>query len=170
MKTLRLILGDQLSHSIGTLRDIDKSDVILMAEVMEEASYVKHHKKKIAFIFSAMRHFAAELEGRGFRVNYIKLNNPHNSGSLKGEVQRYLKSNKVDRVVITEPGEYRLLVQMQGWKSELGCQVSLLEDDRFLCNRQEFAAWAEGRKELVMEYWYRLVRKKTGLLMAGDKP
>ncbi|MCG8067026.1 MAG: cryptochrome/photolyase family protein [Candidatus Thiodiazotropha taylori] len=170
MKTLRLILGDQLSHSIGTLRDIDKSDVILMAEVMEEASYVKHHKKKIAFIFSAMRHFAAELEGKGYRVNYIKLNNPHNSGSLKGEVQRYLKSNKVDRVVITEPGEYRLLVQMQDWKSELGCQVSLLEDDRFLCNRQEFADWAEGRKELVMEYWYRLVRKKTGLLMADDKP
>ena len=79
MKTLRLILGDQLSHSISSLREIEKGDVILMAEVMEEASYVKHHKKKIAFLFSAMRHFATELEEKGYRVKYIKLNNPHNS-------------------------------------------------------------------------------------------
>ncbi len=170
MKSLRLILGDQLSNGINSLRDTGTDDVILMAEVMEEASYVKHHKKKIAFVFSAMRHFAAELERKGCRVKYIKLNNPHNSGSIRGEVKRYLKRNKFDRVVITEPGEYRLLEQMQSWESELGCPVTLLEDDRFICNRQDFADWVEGRKELVMEYWYRLVRKKTGLLMEGDKP
>ena len=67
MKKIRLILGDQLSHSISSLGGCDKlNDIILICEVIEEASYVKHHKKKIAFLFSAMRHFANELTELGY--------------------------------------------------------------------------------------------------------
>ena len=89
MRSLRLILGDQLSHSISSLRDFDSSkDIILMCEVMAEVIYVKHHKKKIAFLFSAMRHFAGELEQRGYRIEYTRLDDMDNSGSLTGEVQR----------------------------------------------------------------------------------
>ena len=170
MASLRLILGDQLSHSISSLRDASEDDVILMAEVKEEATYVRHHKKKIAFLFSAMRHFAAELEDKGNKVKYIRFNNPHNSGSLQGEVKRLLQQEKFAEVVITEPGEYRLLQAMRGWEKEFSCTVKLLPDDRFIASHDEFADWAEGRKELIMEYWYRLIRKKTGLLMEGDKP
>ena len=65
MAVLRVILGDQLSPQISSLRDADKlSDTILICEVEQEASYVKHHKKKLVFIFSAMRHFAQELRVR----------------------------------------------------------------------------------------------------------
>ena len=46
----------------------------------------------------------------------------------------------------------------------------VLPDDRFLCSRAEFAAWAEGRKRLVMEDFYRVMRRRTGLLMDGDQP
>ena len=50
---LVLILGDQLSEDIAALREADRdSDVVVMAEVMDEASYVPHHPKKIAFSFS----------------------------------------------------------------------------------------------------------------------
>ena len=81
MSSLRLILGDQLSHSISSLEECDKEqDIILMCEVMEEATYVKHHKKKIAFLFSAMRHFAHELKQQNYRVDYIKLDDKNNSG------------------------------------------------------------------------------------------
>lgn len=74
MGTLRLILGDQLSHSISSLEGCDLSqDIILMCEVWNEATYVKHHKKKIAFLFSAMRHFAEELKELGYKIEYIKL-------------------------------------------------------------------------------------------------
>ena len=56
---LRLILGDQLSMTLASLVDLDpQDDLLLMCEVHSEATYVKHHKKKLAFIFSAMRHFA----------------------------------------------------------------------------------------------------------------
>lgn len=170
MSALRLILGDQLSHSISSLRDAGKDDLILMAEVREEATYVKHHKKKIAFLFSAMRHFAEELKQKGYRVRYVRYNNPHNTGSLKGEVLRCLKRNKFDSVVVTEAGEYRLLHDIQSWQKSFSCPVNVLADDRFIANQAEFDDWAEGRKELIMEYFYRLMRKKTGLLMEDTRP
>ena len=170
MSALRLVLGDQLSENLSSLRDANKSDVILMAEVRQEATYVKHHRKKIAFIFSAMRHFARGLADRGYRVVYVKYGDSNNSGSLKGEVQRHLDKKNLDRVVITEPGEYRLLSDMRGWESDLGTKVEILPDDRFIATHEEFAEWAGGRKELTMEYWYRKMRKKTGLLMDGDQP
>ncbi len=88
---LRLILGDQLSQSISSLQGGDPgTDTILIVEVMEEARYVPHHKKKIAFLFSAMRHFAETLRGQGWHVRYVKLDDPENSGSFSGEVERQL--------------------------------------------------------------------------------
>jgi len=89
MTNLILVLGDQLSYSLSSIQTGDKStDRILMCEVWDEATYVKHHKKKIALIFSAMRHFAEELRDKGWNVDYIKLDDDHNTGSFKGEVEQ----------------------------------------------------------------------------------
>ena len=113
MSTLRLILGDQLSTSISSLSDCDPSqDIVLMCEVWDEATYVKHHKKKIAFVFSAMRHFAEDLRQDGLSVHYTKLDDAESSGALFGEVQRMIETHAIDRLVVTFPGEYRLLRDM----------------------------------------------------------
>jgi len=169
--TLRLILGDQLSPGISSLSDANKSaDTVLMAEVSGEATYVRHHKKKIAFLFAAMRHFAEELAGKGFRVRYTRIADEENDGTLRKEVRRALEEGDFDRVVVTKPGEYRLLKDMQQWESVLGVPVELREDDRFICSVNEFAAWAEDRKSLRMEFFYREMRRKTGLLMDGAEP
>ena len=77
MKKLILILGDQLSHDLNSLKAADKAvDIVLMAELRSETGYVKHHKKKIAFLFSAMRHFAEELRADGWQVDYRQLSEP----------------------------------------------------------------------------------------------
>ncbi|MEM9358046.1 MAG: cryptochrome/photolyase family protein [Pseudomonadota bacterium] len=168
---LILVLGDQLTPSLSSLAHADvKADVVLMAEVAEEATYVRHHKKKIAFLFSAMRHFAAELEAEGWKVVYVRLDDDGNSGHLAGEVARVRAQHGLDRIVVTEPGEWRLLDEMQGWSERLDCDVEILIDDRFIATRREFVGWASGRKQLRMEYFYREMRKKTDLLMDGDKP
>ena len=67
-KTLRLVLGDQLSPRLSSLDDFQDGDVVLMAELADEASYANHHKKKIAFIFSAMRHYAETLRQSGKKL------------------------------------------------------------------------------------------------------
>lgn len=171
MATLRLILGDQLSESISSLKHSNPDqDIILMCEVWDEATYVKHHKKKIAFLFSAMRHFAEELKAHGFSVDYITLDQDGNSGSFKGEIARVLTRYKIERIIVTFPSEYRVFEDMQTWEKEFGIPVEIRPDDRFLCNPEEFQEWARGRKQMRMEYFYREMRKKFDLLMDGDDP
>ena len=137
---LILILGDQLSPALSSLAKAEhSSDVVLIAEVAEEATYVRHHKKKIAFLFSAMRHFSVELEQAGWHVDYVKLDDADNSGSLAREVQRALVRHRLSRVIVTEPGEWRLLTELKGWARRFDCAVEILPDTRFLANHQELS-------------------------------
>lgn len=171
MKTLRFVLGDQLTRSLSSLADLDPArDVVLMVEVAGEATYVRHHKQKIALIFSAMRHFAEELRGEGITVDYVTLNAPGNSGSFEGELRRALQRHQPDRVIVTEPGEWRVWEAILEWREILPVPVEIRGDDRFVATRDEFAAWAKGRKTYRMEFFYREMRRKTGLLMEGDEP
>lgn len=167
---LRLVLGDQLSRKVSSLKDAASDDLILMAEVRTEATYVKHHKKKIAFIFSAMRHFSKDLSEEGLNAIYVAYDAPENTGSLLSEVERIASAHGASQVIVTAPGEYRLWLEMQGWSDQLGLSVEILEDDRFLAKIDEFSAWAKGRKQLRMEYFYREMRKKYGVLMEPDGP
>ncbi|PYG32475.1 cryptochrome/photolyase family protein [Pelagimonas varians] len=167
---LRLVLGDQLTETISSLSGASHDDLIVMCEVRDEATYVKHHKKKIVFLFSAMRHFAQSLSRAGYSVHYVTYDDPENSGSLKGEVGRLIGKHPVSEVVVTTPGEYRLLEDMKQWSSLLQIPVTVLEDDRFLSTPEEFASWAKGRKQLRMEYFYRDMRRKYGVLMTEAGP
>ncbi|MDE1901783.1 MAG: cryptochrome/photolyase family protein [Alphaproteobacteria bacterium] len=168
MTSLRLILGDQLSASISSLEGTSAEDFILMCEVMEEATYVKHHPKKIAFLFSAMRHFADQLKNSGYNLRYVRLDDLQNTGSFEGEVRRALKNSEAKEFIVTEPGEYRLLKTFEAWKTSLGISVDIRPDCRFLCSTDEFKAWAEGRRQLRMEYFYREMRKKYGILIENN--
>ena len=171
MNTLRLILGDQLSESISSLEECNKAkDIILICEVWDEAIYVKHHKKKIAFLFSAMRHFAENLKQQGYSVDYITLDDPKNTGSFQGEVERALERHRIQQIVVTHPGEYRVLTDINSWESHFDISVEIRPDNRFLSTPEDFADWAKGRKQLRMEYFYREMRKQYGLLMEGSEP
>ena len=171
IRTLRFLLGDQLTRRIATLTDLDPDhDVVLLVEVRAEATYVRHHKQKIAFLFSAMRHFAAELEAEGVRVDYVRLDDSANTGSFTGELMRAIARHEPDRVVVTEPGEWRVWEMMQAWRDDAAVPVQIRDDNRFLCPRADFAAWAGDRRSLRMETFYRGMRRRTGLLMDGGEP
>ena len=171
MRTLVPLLGDQLSRTIASLDGCDKAaTVVLMMEVLEETTYVRHHKQKIVLILSAMRHFAAELAAQGWKVDYVRLHDPANSGSFTGEVARAVARHAIDRVRVVEPGEWRVMEMMDAWKRDLGVPIEVLEDDRFVCSRTEFTTWAQGRERILMEPFYREMRRRTGLLLDGDRP
>ncbi len=166
MARLILLLGDQLSAGLSSLAEADPAeDIVLMAEVAEEAGYVPHHKKKLAFVFAAMRHFAEELRGEGWQVRYTRLDDPANRGSLTGEIERAREQLDVEEILCTEPGEWRL---RQALAAVPG--LTLLHDSRFLIDPAGFRAWAQGRRQLRMEYFYRDMRRRTRLLMDGDQP
>ncbi len=171
MTSLRLILCDQLSDTISSLHGCDKdSDIILMCEVWDEATYVKHHKKKIAFLFSAMRHFAKNLEEEGYKISYTKLDDSNNSGSFKGEIERAINRYKLERIIVTHPGEYRVLEDIKSWSDTFGIPVEIRQNTGFLCTIEDFNDWAADRKQLRMEYFYREMRKKYNILMNDGEP
>ncbi len=171
MSILRLILGDQLSHDISSLQDCDPDqDIILLCEVREEATYVKHHKKKIAFLFSTMRHFATELKEKRYKVDYIQFDDKDNTGSFTGEIERAVIKYDPEKIVVTFPGEYRVLKAIQGWAELFECEIEIRPDDRFLCSREQFETWAAGRKQLRMEFFYREMRKQHDILIRNGEP
>ncbi len=171
MKSLRLVLGDQLSRGLSALDGLDPAhDIIFMAEVEQETRYVPHHKQKIVLILSAMRHFAEMLRQEGLQVHYVRLDDLGNSGSFTGELARAIALHQPDRVIATEPGEWRVAEMMRQWSTQLPVPLEVRDDDRFFCSRPRFAQWAEGRKSYRMEFFYREMRRETGLLMKADQP
>ncbi len=165
MTALRLVLGDQLSHALTALDGTAAGDVVLMAEVMGECTYVPHHPQKIILVLSAMRHFAAELQARGITVRYVRLDDPENTQSLGGEVTRGVAETGASRVIVTEPGEWRVREAMQAWP-ETECRP----DTRFCAPPGFFAAWAAGKTALRMEFFYREMRRHHDILMEDGQP
>lgn len=171
MTTLRLVLGDQLTRSLTALQGIDPaSDRVLLVEVAEETVYVRHHRQKLLLVLSAMRHFAAALAEEGLQVEYVRLEDPENTGNFTGEVRRALVRHRPRRLILTRPGEWRVARMAESWKEGFTIPVEIRDDDRFLVSSEEFAGWARGRKELRMEYFYREMRRRTGWLMNGRQP
>ena len=165
------VLGDQLSPALSSLADRSRNDtVVLMMEVADETTYVRHHQAKIALNLSAMRHFAEDLRAQGWQVDYVALDDPDNTGSFTGEVQRAVQRHGARGVEVTEPGEWRVRQMFDGWAGVLGVPVRVMPDTRFVCALPDFMAWAQGRRELRMEWFYRDMRRQTGLLMQGDQP
>lgn len=171
MTDLVLILGDQLSPALSSLSASQPGSAeILMAEVWDEARYAPHHKQKLAFIFSAMRHFASELEADGWTVHYRRLDEDTPAQSLFEAVRDQLERGDYRRLVLTEPGEWRLVEEARSWSKRLGIEAIIAADDRFLASHDDFESWAEGRKQFRMEYFYREMRRRSGLLMDGAQP
>lgn len=162
---LRLVLGDQLSFDLSALEGLDPArDRVLLAEVAEEAGHVPHHPQKLAFLFSAMRHFGEALRQRGVAVDYVALDDPDSSGSLVGELTRFAAQHRPAEIHVTEAGDWRV---EQALKSS-GLQITWHADRRFFCSRGQFARWARGKKQLRMELFYREMRRQADLLLHAD--
>lgn len=167
---LCLVLGDQLSHDLASLKATSANDPVLMLEVAREATHVPSHAQRTVLFLSAMRHFAAELKAAGRVVDYVSLDDPENTHTFEGEISRAIRRHRATRLIFTRPGEHRVLAEITRALDHAGCKAEMLEDDHFLTTPAQFAAWAKGRKSLTMEYFYREQRRRLGYLMEGDTP
>ena len=113
-KPLIIILGDQLSHELSSLAAAPNAPV-LMAELHDEASYVRHHQQKITLIFSAMRHFSKALKEQGRAVSYLTYGSDPAVSSFTDAAKMIIKRDGINRLIVTEPAEWRLLQEMQSW-------------------------------------------------------
>ena len=169
-RNLILILGDQLNLDNPALENFDSTqDCILMVESSGEATHVWSHKARIVLFLSAMRHFAQVLNEQGMPVSYLKLGE-HEFTSLKSAWRHYIQQLKPQKIIVCEPGEYRLEQDLIQLAHETNAQLAIQDDTHFMCSRADFKRWAAGGKQLRMEFFYRQMRKKYNVLMRDDQP
>ncbi len=169
--TLVIVLGDQLDLNAAAFDGFDPArDVVFMAEVAEESTHVWSSKVRIALFLAAMRHFAEELRGAGRPLRYVALDSPGNRGSLAAELAAAVAELSPRRLVMTSPGDFRVREALQRTAAGLGVTLDIREDRHFYCSSADFAAHARGRKSLRLEYFYRELRARHGVLMDGAQP
>ena len=169
MKKLIIILGDQLSESLSSLEKFDKAhDEILITESKDELTNVKHHKKKLVFIIAAMREFANDLSSKGHKVNYIRYDDKQLT--IEESLKLMLSSKNFDEIIITKPSNHKILQIVKSWQKQFNIKTIITDDNRFLATDAEFQDWAKGKKQLRMEFFYRLMRIKYNILMQGNEP
>lgn len=169
VRDLVVVFGDQLDRNATPLQELDEEqDAVLMMEVDEESQHVWSHKQRTAIFLAAMRHFALDLADRDVRLQYVTLEDENNTHSFANEIKRAIKDLKPDRVRATLPGEWRVLQMLESVADDCDVELDILEDSHFYCTRDEFSEWASGRKQIVMEYFYREQRKKLDVLINKD--
>ena len=170
MSTFRFVFHDQLNREMTALSDLDpQHDVVVMIESREAFSRVPHHKKKLAFWLSCMRHFADELKQSGVQVLYKTLDEVGEQ-SLADVLQALCLTHRPERVIMTHPSDYEDWQTMLSLAKTAAWTMDMRADNRFLSSKEDFTAWASGKKQLRMEFYYREMRKRYQVLMDGDQP
>ncbi|MEM9069107.1 MAG: cryptochrome/photolyase family protein [Myxococcota bacterium] len=171
MRNLFVVLGDQLDAASQALAELDpRRDAVLMMEVDEEATYVKQHKHRLVLFFAAMRHFRDALRDAGWTVHYTEVDDRLNRGSFARELPRWIGKLRPSAVRVRQPGDHRVLRSLEEACASRKVPLEVVEDDHFLCPLDAFREWRAGRKVIVLEHFYRWMRRREDILMEGSKP
>jgi deoxyribodipyrimidine photolyase-related protein len=171
IRTLVIVLGDQLDLQASAFDDFDASqDLVWMAEADEESTHIWSSKQRIAIFLSAMRHFAEALRAAGRPLQYTSLEDPGNSGRLASILKVSLKETAPSAVVMTAPGDWRVWQSVKGVVEDAGLVLEICEDRHFFSTVRDFVAHARNRKALRLEYFYRELRLRHNILMQNGKP
>ncbi len=169
-RTLRLILGDQLDPQHSWFGAVDPGVTYLLMEVRQETDYVRHHVRKVLAFFQAMRAFRDGLRARGHRVLYLALDDPANRQSIPENLDRLIREESFGRIEYQLPDEYRVDRQLRDYCAALGIPSRAVDSEHFLGTREEAARFFRGRKTLLLESFYRSMRRRHDVLMEGGKP
>ena len=168
---LIVVFGDQLDCASAAFDGIDPvTDAVVMMEVKQEATYIPQHKRRLALFFSAMRHFANDLRNRGYRVHYTTLDDPQNRGSFAEEIKRWVHKTRPERIVCVRPGDFRVLESVRQVAQKVDCTLDIRPDRHFMSTVDDFKTFAKGRKSLLLETFYRKMRRDHNILMTGKDP
>ncbi len=170
MKTLRLILGDQLNLSHSWFNHVNDDNLYLMAEMRQETDYVKHHIQKVVGFFSSMRNFANALENEGQQVLYFKIGDKNNPQNLPDLIKKTISEHQIEKFEYQLPDEYRLDEQLKKICESISIPSEAFDTEHFYTSRDELKNHFKGKKQLLMESFYRMMRKKHNILMANEQP
>ena len=167
---IRLILGDQLNAQHSWFKEVNPQVTYVMMEMRQETDYVVHHIQKVVAFFSAMRQFAKALTQEGHQVVYYAIDHPQNKQHLTQNLDALIEANQATSFAYQAPDEYRLDQQLANYCKTLQIPTQSADTEHFLTERLELQSFFEGKKQYIMEFFYRYMRKKFNLLMQGSQP
>lgn len=167
---VRLILGDQLNPDHSWFTKVDKNICYVMYEMRQETDYVRHHIQKVVAFFGAMRQFAKHLESKGHMVLYFTIDDPENEHQLDKNLEKTIKMLNARSFSYLYPDEYRLDEQLKTFCKKISLPSKAIDSEHFMTSRDELAHFFKGKKSMIMEFFYRHMRKKHQILMNGDQP
>ena len=171
MRIVHFIFGDQLMTTHPLLEGHDPHQHrVAMAEVLGEARHPLMHKKKLVLFFSAMRHFHGALKEMGVDCSYVRITDPDVPSSFSQRLSQLHDDEQFEQLVIMRPGDVRVMTEFEEWTALHGIQLEMVEDPHFLSTPEEFSSFAAERKSVLLEHFYRRLRKKHNILMDGDQP
>lgn len=167
---LKLILGDQLNFQHSWFKEVDSSEVFVLMEMRQETDYAPHHIQKVVAFFGAMRNFSEVLKQAGHQVHYLALDDKANRQQLEANLNFLIEKFNADGFAYMEPDEYRLDQQLKEYVLGLNIPSEVVGTEHFMTSRSELTEFFEGKKQLILEFFYRRMRKKFDLLMQLDQP
>jgi len=170
MKTLRLILGDQLNLNHSWFNQANDDNLYLMAEMRQETDYVKHHIQKVVGFFRAMRNFTSTLEDKGHTVLYFKIGDEKNPQNLPDLIKETISAHEIEKFEYQLPDEYRLDKQLKEICESISIPSEAFDTEHFYTSRDELENHFKDKKQLLMESFYRMMRRKHHILMENDQP
>ena len=170
MKKLRLILGDQLNSQHSWFRETDSNVIYCIFEMRQETDYVTHHIQKVTGFFAAMRNFAKELKIANHAVIYFNINDKKNTQSLVENLTILIKENNIEKFEYLSPDEYRLDQQIKSFCKNLPIDSRVFSSEHFYTEREDLETFFKGKKQFLMENFYRNMRKKHQILMIDKQP
>ncbi|MFV8367113.1 cryptochrome/photolyase family protein [Flavobacterium sp. XS1P27] len=170
MKKLRLILGDQLNLEHSWFQESDDNTIYVLAEMRQETDYVKHHIQKVVAFFLSMRNFYTAIKEKGHKAVYFQITDVENPQNLEKIIAVCIEKYKIQKFEYQLPDEYRLDQQLKTICSNLKIESAGFDSEHFYTTRHELSDFFEGKKLLLMENFYRSMRKKHHILMDGSTP
>ncbi|QLG44309.1 cryptochrome/photolyase family protein [Costertonia aggregata] len=170
MKKLRLVLGDQLNQKHSWFNETNDDVTYLMAEMRQETDYVKHHIQKVVAFFESMRNFSKELQEKGHQFIYLNITDENNPHDLEKIIKTYIGETGAEKFEYQWPDEYRLDEQLKAISENLTIESAAVDSEHFYTSRYELKNFFSGKKQLIMENFYRMMRKKHDVMMVNDQP
>lgn len=167
---IRLILGDQLNIHHPWFNNIDNDTLYVLMEMRQETDYITHHIQKVVAFFGAMRAFDQTLKQNGHNTFYLTLNDPENLHDLTDNLSKIFDRYQATAFEYQAPDEYRLDQQLSAFCQTLALPYKMEDSYHFLTKREDLKVFFHGKKQLIMEFFYRDMRKKFNLLMQQGKP
>lgn len=169
-KTLRLILGDQLNSNHSWYQSKDKSVLYVLMEVRSETDYVWHHIQKACAFFAAMENFAEHLKSEGHQVKYIKLDDKDNLQSFEKNCNTLIEEYGIEKFEYQLPDEYRLDEALAKYEKSLSIATKVFDTEHFFTKRNDVKDFFQEKKLILMENFYRHMRKEHNILMKVAEP